>query len=157
MGSHLILVSNHVSQPLVVDHSEKDVRLQFTPIHTRVHSLCAVVVISSCSRKWDNNVRWDVSGQTLSSQAGDQCKSKKSRGPFSKFSTTRQVGRVYDNGLRHLWSKVSAWVSRIPSYALQVTPWPGKKLFSLILPIPRNNYWITFNVQPGITIAKTIL
>ena len=41
----LELVGHHVAQPLVVDATHKDVRLQLLTIDTTVHSLVAIVIV----------------------------------------------------------------------------------------------------------------
>ncbi len=43
--SHLELVQHHVSQPLVVDHTQVDVRSELLPCDARVHGLVPVVVV----------------------------------------------------------------------------------------------------------------
>ena len=46
-GADLELVGHHVTQPLVVDHTHKDVRLKLPPIHATVESLVAIVIVAS--------------------------------------------------------------------------------------------------------------
>ena len=52
----LKLVGHHVPQALVVDNTEKDVRLKLPPVHSRVYPLVTEVIVASCKKKGGMNL-----------------------------------------------------------------------------------------------------
>jgi len=55
--THLILIIDHVSQSLIVNHADENVDLHFTTIRTTVHPLCAVEVVPNCNTSIYNTIQ----------------------------------------------------------------------------------------------------
>jgi len=59
--THLILIIDHVSQSLIVNHADENVDLHFTTIRTTVHPLCAVEVVPNCNTSIHNTIQYNLS------------------------------------------------------------------------------------------------